>query len=273
MFKRINFKNIIKSTNSFNRCKYDTLLGNRLFSTTNSINHNIINNQNEIDLDFNKNNINKFSNNNNQRNINNNNNINQENNESNDGNNGSNNNNSENENNNNNYSNTNNNNNNKDFKDQKEFFQKEFGLQIIKISCIVFLVRTYILEITYCKGTSMEPTIQSGDFIFIDKMSKDYEVGDLITAVSPTSGQFSICKRIRFVEGDRILFESPNGLELYEVPKDYVWIEGDNYETSRDSRNYGAIPKRLITGKVLMRPYPLSFFQEPPPITLTEKIN
>lgn len=48
--------------------------------------------------------------------------------------------------------------------------------------------------------------------------------------------------------------------EHYEtiiVPKDHIFVMGDNRNDSRDSRNVGAIPIRNIRGKVLLRFYPL----------------
>ena len=38
----------------------------------------------------------------------------------------------------------------------------------------------------------------------------------------------------------------------------HVWLEGDNKEMSLDSRDYGPVPKGLITGKVFFTFWPLS---------------
>mmetsp|Transcript_5328 Transcript_5328/g.11745 ORF Transcript_5328/g.11745 Transcript_5328/m.11745 type:complete len:166 (+) Transcript_5328:238-735(+) len=41
------------------------------------------------------------------------------------------------------------------------------------------------------------------------------------------------------------------------VPDGHIWVEGDNPWNSSDSRNYGAVPASLITGRVLCRIWPL----------------
>ena len=55
----------------------------------------------------------------------------------------------------------------------------------------------------------------------------------------------------------------------------HVWLEGDNKEMSLDSRDYGPVPKGLITGKVFLTFWPLScsgFISKPPP-TLIETLK
>ncbi len=42
------------------------------------------------------------------------------------------------------------------------------------------------------------------------------------------------------------------------VPKGHVWLQGDNYHNSTDSRHYGPIPYSLLRGKVFYKIWPLS---------------
>lgn len=44
---------------------------------------------------------------------------------------------------------------------------------------------------------------------------------------------------------------------LIYVPKGHVWLEGDNSENSRDSRNYGPVPAGLIVSRAMVRLWPL----------------
>ncbi|KAM9976010.1 hypothetical protein ACTFIR_009851 [Dictyostelium discoideum] len=213
MFKIIKIRNLVKSSNfiSLNRSNFNNnyrninFKENRLFSSSNSItDKDKINFQNDINNksfdnnnNTNSNNINNNENKNNQDN--NNNNNNNYNNSNNNQDNSNNNNNNNNTNSNNSNNNSNNDNNYKNsYYNKRLKFDKDFRILLLKSLGIMFLVRTYVVELTYCQGTSMEPTINTGDFIFINKLSKDYKVGDLITAACPTN-QFSICKRIRFV--------------------------------------------------------------------------
>ena len=50
------------------------------------------------------------------------------------------------------------------------------------------------------------------------------------------------------------------GLVDMTVPKDTVFVMGDNRETSFDSRNMGAIPCDDLKGKVFFRIYPFGEF-------------
>jgi signal peptidase I len=45
-------------------------------------------------------------------------------------------------------------------------------------------------------------------------------------------------------------------VNLCQVPKGHVWLQGDNAYNSTDSRHYGPIPYALIQGKVFYRIWP-----------------
>lgn len=44
------------------------------------------------------------------------------------------------------------------------------------------------------------------------------------------------------------------------VPKDHVYVLGDNRINSTDSRNFGCVPIKKIEGKVAFRFWPLNKF-------------
>ena len=92
----------------------------------------------------------------------------------------------------------------------------------------------------------------------------------------------SYIKRVIGVEGDHIKIENGkvyrNGFELQEdyirdgvetegktyaditVPKDCVFVMGDNRDHSTDSRDFGCIPLEKIESRVAFRFWPLSKF-------------
>jgi inner membrane protease subunit 2 len=63
-----------------------------------------------------------------------------------------------------------------------------------------------------------------------------------------------VIKRLVAKEGDVV--QNRSGEKLV-VPKDHLWIEGDNEEKSLDSNHYGPVHKDLVTGVAKGIVYPL----------------
>jgi len=92
-------------------------------------------------------------------------------------------------------------------------------------------------------GDSMEPTLRSGDRVLVDLWTyrnRPPEQGDVVLIRGP--GSVRMVKRI-----------SPTG-----SPPGFVYVLGDNYENSQDSRKFGPIPREAVLGRVLLRYWPLS---------------
>ncbi|KAL3307851.1 IMP1 inner mitochondrial membrane peptidase-like, partial [Cichlidogyrus casuarinus] len=57
------------------------------------------------------------------------------------------------------------------------------------------------------------------------------------------------------------------------VPKDHVWLEGDNKKISQDSRTYGSVPLEQVHYKAFLRIWPLHKIcwlnKLPPPFPLS----
>ena len=106
-------------------------------------------------------------------------------------------------------------------------------------------------------------------------MQGQYEKGDIVMFhYYDGTGDKTVVKRIIAMEGDTIriledgvevngeIIEEPyaeggtDGLVDMTVPKDTVFVMGDNRETSFDSRNMGAIPCDDLKGKVFFRVHP-----------------
>lgn len=121
--------------------------------------------------------------------------------------------------------------------------------------------------------------------------------GDIVIAICPTSPETSICKRVVGIPGDKILMkprfnlnpfsnskstvdvvsdlfqfldgDTPNvsnqdlskktfQSSVITVPRGHVWLEGDNFQNSSDSRIYGPVPLGLVKSRVICRLWPLN---------------
>ncbi|KAK0208556.1 signal peptidase I family protein [Desarmillaria ectypa] len=107
-------------------------------------------------------------------------------------------------------------------------------------------------------GPSMLPTLAvAGDVVIEDRLSlrfTEISRGDLVTVKSPLNPLRIVCKRIIGLPGDVICVDPTGQLapstEHIVVPSGHVWLSGDNFSHSRDSRSYGPVPIALIQGKI-----------------------
>jgi signal peptidase I len=176
------------------------------------------------------------------------------------------------------------------------------GVIVIVVAVLVaVLLRAFVVQTFYIPSGSMEPTLQIGDRILVNKLSYHLhgvdrgnivvfsrppaencggpEVNDLVKRVIGLPGEtVSLSRGDVYVNGRR-LDESwlpgaaqnstepgPGGtpyslLHPYRIPAGDYFVMGDNRDDSCDSRYWGPIPKSLIVGKVEVRVWPLSSFR------------
>lgn len=151
----------------------------------------------------------------------------------------------------------------------------------------LFIV-TYVAQITIVSGESMEPTLQHGNQLIVEKLTQRFgklKHGDIVTLSVPEfvpKDHNPIIKRIIGVEGDKVEIKDGkvfvNGVALKEdytncsftprgpvpgnssltVPKGCVYVLGDNRTNSTDSRIFGPVNTGRIKGKALLRYFPLN---------------
>lgn len=95
------------------------------------------------------------------------------------------------------------------------------------------LIISYFFQIAITHGKCMIPTIKNHSIVLIEPNYYDYydfKIGDII--IFKDSGKY-LCKRIVKIKGNQL------------------WVEGDNYYNSRDSRVFGWIEKGQVRSKVL----------------------
>ncbi len=151
---------------------------------------------------------------------------------------------------------------------------------ILAVAIVAIIVRTFFIDSFIVKGDSMTPTILSGDYVFIDKIShyfKNYNRGDILV-LKPRFGSGLIIKRLIGLPNERL--EIKDNLvrikesrqeegrvisELYLAlpatlaigissikldPKEY-FVLGDNRASTIDSRELGPIDEWDIKGRVI----------------------
>jgi signal peptidase I len=158
---------------------------------------------------------------------------------------------------------------------------------IIIIAVLVsFLMRTYAFQTFYIPSGSMEPTLQIGDRIIVNKLAVTWgtiNIGDIVVFKAPPAEDCGepvtdLVKRVIGIPGDSLrskgntifvnnqpLVEKwthtePLGGAITPItlkPNQYFMM-GDNHSDSCDSRMWGPVPRSDIIGKAFVRIWPLS---------------
>lgn len=145
------------------------------------------------------------------------------------------------------------------------------------------IIKLFVFDVLRVSGSSMERSVAGGDFVLINNVAYGLVVpfsgrfffrwrkplkGDAVVFLK--DGKI-VMKRVVMTEGERIVFvfrgkenfllaggkEIPLSRAQYqnlcafrEVPAGTVFVLGDNERDSRDSRDYGFVYIKNITGKV-----------------------
>jgi signal peptidase I len=171
------------------------------------------------------------------------------------------------------------------------------GVVVVAVA-VALLLRTFVVATYSIPSGSMEPTLQIGDRIVVDKLSYHLHgvdrsniivfstppnedcagppVSDLVKRVIGLPGEtISLSGGRVYIDG-RVLPEpwlppatrtgtdpgpsaQPYSLhDPYRIPDGDVYVMGDNRKYSCDSRYWGPVPESTIVGKVDLRIWPLS---------------
>ncbi len=159
---------------------------------------------------------------------------------------------------------------------------------LLVVFVLTFLFITFVAQRTEVSGSSMEPTLQDGDSLLVDKLSyrfKNPERFDIIIFPYQYGEDQYFIKRVIGLPGETVRVDyygniyidgnvlSENyGAEIIEDPgraeteiklgEDEFFVMGDNRNHSMDSRDVsvGNIHKKDILGKAFIRIYPFSTF-------------
>ncbi|KAK6336679.1 hypothetical protein TWF718_009471 [Orbilia javanica] len=122
-----------------------------------------------------------------------------------------------------------------------------------------------VYHVSWVSGRSMYPTFlpdsNAGmrDLILLKKWNakKDLKRGEVVVYRSPVDPEITAIKRIVGLQGDVVFTKKPFPLDEVVVPRNHVWVEGDDIH-SHDSNHFGAISAHLIQAKVTHIVWPFS---------------
>ncbi len=151
---------------------------------------------------------------------------------------------------------------------------------------VVVGIRYFIAQPFIVSGTSMVPTFENSNYLIVDELSYRFTSphrGDVIIFHPPIDMKTYYIKRIIGLPGDTVRVrdgvisitnkEHPEGFILNEpyVNKDMLtenmsmevtagnyFVMGDNRSVSYDSRRWGLLPEKNITGRAFLRLFPLN---------------
>jgi signal peptidase I len=164
----------------------------------------------------------------------------------------------------------------------------EWGIVIVVAVLVSLLIRTYVFQTFYIPSGSMEPTLQIGDRIIVDKLAVEFgtiHTGDILVfkapkAVATVCGDdvADLVKRVIATPGETVesvgnniyidgkLLKQPwthvatigaKPVTKTYVTKNHYFMMGDNEPNSCDSRYWGLLPRSDVIGKAFVRIWPI----------------
>ncbi|MBS1706815.1 MAG: signal peptidase I [Armatimonadetes bacterium] len=134
------------------------------------------------------------------------------------------------------------------------------GFGLLLIILLVFAVFFYNSFITVqVRGISMYSTLQDGQRLLATRafwLAGDIKHNDIVVFKLKPGGEYLI-KRVYRLGGESVdWLNVPKSWRLangeYRVPKDMVYVLGDNRAESEDSRMFGPLRRDQILGKVVV---------------------
>lgn len=131
-------------------------------------------------------------------------------------------------------------------------------------------------------GFSMNPTLQNGEYILVNKMAYKTgkpQRGDIVVFMFPMNLEEDLIKRVIGLPGESVTVQdgivSINGMPInepyinaapfyngeWQVPEGQLFVLGDNRNDSRDSHQWGLLPIENVIGKAVLIYWPPEVWQ------------
>jgi signal peptidase I len=167
----------------------------------------------------------------------------------------------------------------------------EWVIVLIGALVVALVVKTFLFQAFYIPSSSMEPTLQVGDRVLVNKVSydiDDVDRGDIVVFERPdTWGAGDIddlIKRVIGLPGDRIavvdgviqidgepldepwlpdgvttpsFFNESGCVPECTVPEGFLFVLGDNRGNSDASNHFGPLDFEQVVGRAFVRVWPI----------------
>lgn len=157
-------------------------------------------------------------------------------------------------------------------------------LESIAIAVVLaFVIRIFLFQPFYIPSGSMEPTLQIGDRIIVNKITYRFSEpkrGDVMVFKYPLEPSRDYIKRVIGLPGETLEIKDSalyiNGQVVEEqyldpnlrfmdygpvtVPANAYFMMGDNRNNSQDSRFWGTLQRNYVVGKAVWIFWPLDRF-------------
>jgi len=159
---------------------------------------------------------------------------------------------------------------------------REWVKTMMSAAVYATLIVTFVGQVARVEGRSMMPTLNDQDRLIVNKLAYRFEkprVGDIVMVASPHKPDTMLVKRVIAGPGEVVRsergrvyrndvpvpdefvpeeFRSDDTWGPEVVPEGFYFVLGDHRNNSSDSRVFGPVPEKYITGRVQVRWWPLT---------------
>jgi signal peptidase I len=163
---------------------------------------------------------------------------------------------------------------------QKRSSWKKLTIEVIEtiiLTAFLFFVINLVSARIRVESISMQPTLDPGDFVIVDKLSYNFRQpkrGEVVVFHLPTDDSQRYIKRVIGLPGDDVWISDGqvliNGIRLdepyldvstnrggnWQVPENSYFVMGDNRNNSSDSRVWGMVGEEKLIGKAFLIYWP-----------------
>jgi signal peptidase I len=150
-------------------------------------------------------------------------------------------------------------------------------LETLVLSLVLFAIINAVSARIRVDGFSMQPTLETGEFVIVNKLAYKLgspRLGDVVVFHYPRDPEQEYIKRVIGLPGDNIRVAdgqvTVNNVVIDEpyiaaapayqtettVPENSLFVLGDNRNNSSDSHNWGPVPMENVIGKAIFVYWP-----------------